>query len=210
MQISIQARGVKRSDRFETYVEQKADKIAQLSDRAQTFEVKVTNVSDKKPSLGERVELTVVAPGPVVRAESEGGDRFSAFDLALGKLTERLRRSKDRRKPAKGRPAPSLADIAAATADLPVADEAELAGTPTPAQLAAEQAEHGEVISPVVVRHKEVPAERITAEEAVDQMELVGHDFYLFEDVETGKASVVYRRKGWNYGVIRLGDPEDD
>ncbi|KAB1661241.1 ribosome-associated translation inhibitor RaiA [Pseudoclavibacter sp. CFCC 13796] len=193
MQISVLARGVKNSDRFENYVDQKADKVTQLSDRAQRFEVKVSNISDKTPDLGERVELTVIAPGPVIRAEAEGGDRFSAFDQALGKLSERLRRSKDRRKISKGRPNRVQVSVDAGVV-VPDASAATDAGVD-------EQPE-----SPLVIRRKEFPAERLSPEQAVDRMELVGHDFYLFEDVETGKSSVVYRRKGYNYGVIALGE----
>ena len=58
--------------------------------------------------------------------------------------------------------------------------------------------------SPVVIRHKVFPAERMTKEDAVDRMELVGHDFFLFIDAATDRPSVVYRRTGWDYGVIGL------
>jgi ribosomal subunit interface protein len=190
MQVNVLARGVKKSQRFEDVVEQKSKRVEQLADRAQRFDVKVSNISDKTPDLGERVELTVVAPGPVVRAEAEGGDRFTAFDVALDKLTERLRRKKDRRKISKGRPAESVRG-----ADLGMV-------VPEPAGTAETGEETG--ASPVVIRHKEFPAVELTPEQAVDRMELVGHDFFLFQNVETGRPSVVYRRKGWNYGVISL------
>jgi hypothetical protein len=68
----------------------------------------------------------------------------------------------------------------------------------------ASQESGEEQYTPVVIRSKEFPAERLAVEDAVDQMELVGHDFFLFIEVETGRPSVVYRRKGWNYGVISL------
>ena len=58
--------------------------------------------------------------------------------------------------------------------------------------------------SPIEIRVKEFPASAMTKEEAVDHMELVGHDFFLFQDSETGKNAVVYRRKGYTYGVISL------
>ena len=64
--------------------------------------------------------------------------------------------------------------------------------------------------SPVVIRHKVFPTVRMTPEDAVDHMELVGHDFYLFVDAGTDRPSVVYRRKGWDYGVIALENPVDD
>jgi hypothetical protein len=66
------------------------------------------------------------------------------------------------------------------------------------------QNDDDEVYSPVVIRTKNFGAEWMTVEEAVDRMELVGHDFFLFVDVRTDHPSVVYRRKGWDYGVIAL------
>jgi hypothetical protein len=68
-----------------------------------------------------------------------------------------------------------------------------------------EQAEP-EAYNPVVIRSKEFAAEHLTIEDAVDRMELVGHDFFLFIETETNRPSVVYRRKGWDYGVIALRD----
>ena len=56
----------------------------------------------------------------------------------------------------------------------------------------------------MVIRVKSFDAEWMAVEEAVDRMELVGHDFFLFIDARTDKPSVVYRRKGWDYGVISL------
>ena len=58
--------------------------------------------------------------------------------------------------------------------------------------------------SPVVIRRKQFPSKRMTTRQAVDQMELVGHPFYLFVDAETDQCAVVYRRKGYDYGVISL------
>jgi hypothetical protein len=63
--------------------------------------------------------------------------------------------------------------------------------------------------TPVVIRTKVFPAEIMTTEDAVDRMELVGHDFFLFLEAGTGRPSVVYRRKGWDYGVIGLDEDLD-
>ena len=64
--------------------------------------------------------------------------------------------------------------------------------------------------SPVVIRQKVFPSTRMTQEDAVDHMELVGHDFFLFIDATTDRPSVVYRRNGWNYGVIGLEESADE
>lgn len=206
MDVHIHGRNVGITERFEDYVESKTEKVAGLLPKAQTFNVKVSRLSDKSPKHGDRVEITIVGPGPVIRAESDGNDKYTAFDIAYGRLLERVRRAKDRRKDRRGKGRTSLGD--AATNDFNVVDI-----TPAPIETvnavangeSVEAAPQGEEqYTPVVIRTKEFPAARISVEAAVDQMELVGHDFYLFVNEENDKASVVYRRKGWNYGVIAL------
>lgn len=212
MDVSIRGRNVGVTDRFQNYVGSKTDKIAVLMPKALTFEVKVSRLSDRSPQNGDRVEITIVGPGPVIRAESAGTDKYTAFDIAYGRVLERIRRSKDRRKHHRGKGRTSLAEATAD--DFEVVDL-----TPAPLEtieavstgnipVIGEDTElpEGETYTPVVIRQKEFPAERLTIDEAVDQMELVGHDFFLFVERETGHPSVVYRRKGWNYGVISLTD----
>src|SRR5699024_4431698 len=75
----------------------------------------------------------------------------------------------------------------------------------------AEQArleQNGDV--PVTIRRKVFPTQKMTLDDAIDNMELVGHDFYLFIDEETELPSVAYRRRGWSYGVIAMGDEESE
>ncbi|WP_461638636.1 ribosome hibernation-promoting factor, HPF/YfiA family [Leucobacter sp. BZR 635] len=205
MDVSIHGRNVEITDRFEQYVESKTEKVAGLLPKAQAFEVRVSRLSDKSPKHGDRVEITLIGPGPVIRAESTGPDKYSAYDIAYGRVLERIRRSKDRAHDRRGRGRISLGDAAAN-------DFAEVGVQPASGEI-LDAVSNGSVpvtgeaekaYSPVVIRSKEFPAERLAVEEAVDQMELVGHDFFLFIDVETAKPSVVYRRKGWNYGVISL------
>jgi len=210
MDVTIQGRNVGITDRFEDYVESKTEKVAGLLPKAQTFNVKVARLSDKSPKHGDRVEITIVGPGPVIRAESDGNDKYTAFDIAYGRLLERVRRAKDRRKDRRGRGRTSLQDAASNdfnVIDVTPASAEALNGGATNAEVHADEIRE-ESYSPVVIRTKEFPATRLTVEEAVDQMELVGHDFFLFVDASNDQTSVVYRRKGWNYGVITLGDEE--
>lgn len=208
MDVKIQGLNVDITDRFENYVESKTDKVAGLLPKAQSLEVKVSRVSDRSPQNGDRIEITLIGPGPVIRAESDGNDKYTAFDIAYGRLLERIRRDKDRRRNRRGRGRVSLGDAVAndfsgvdvTPAPLEVIDAVSNGHTPTTEDAAEES------YSPVVIRSKEFPATRLTVDEAVDQMELVGHDFFLFVEKESGKSSVVYRRKGWNYGVISLVD----
>ena len=210
MDVNIRGRGIGVTDRFENYVGSKTEKVSTLLPKAQSFDVKVSRLTDRSPQNGDRVEITVIGPGPVIRAESEGNDKYSAFDIAYGRVLERIRRLKDRKQDRRGRGRLSLGEASAH-------DFSEVDITPAPAEALAAVAngEHvdtdagsgaEEQYSPVVIRTKEFPAERLTTEEAVDQMELVGHDFFLFIETESGRPSVVYRRKGWNYGVISLSD----
>ncbi|MBP1327082.1 ribosomal subunit interface protein [Leucobacter exalbidus] len=208
MDVNIRGKNVGITDRFEDYVGTKSEKVAGLLPKAQKFEVKVSRLSDKSPQHGDVVEITLVGPGPVIRAESFGGDKYTAFDMAYGRVLERIRRMKDRRHDRRGAGRTSLGDAAAAGFEMvdvtPAPLEVLEAVAAGVAPLVTETEE--EIYSPVVIRTKEFPAESLSVDDAVDQMELVGHDFFLFVETESGKPSVVYRRKGWNYGVISLAE----
>ncbi|RFA22673.1 ribosome hibernation-promoting factor, HPF/YfiA family [Subtercola boreus] len=222
MEINITGRNLGITDRFRSYATEKAEKVSHLADRALALEVKVCRHSSANTSGGDdRVELTLIGPGPIVRAESAGSDKYVAFDLAIAKLLERIRRAKDRKKVHRGQHRPvSLREAAAAdftVTDLKPAEsevlERATAGGPAPETAEAGLAAAGsgvdeieEAWSPVVIRKKVFAAAPMTVDDALYLMELVGHDFYLFIDAETHRPSVVYRRKGWDYGVIGLDD----
>lgn len=213
MEITITGRNLGVTDRFREYATEKSEKIAHLAEKAIAFEVKVSRHHETRGSSGDdRVELTLIGPGPLVRAESNGSDKYVAFDLAIAKLIERIRQSKDRRKVHRGQHRPvslreasadgfSIVDITPVSPDVLAA----VATGEIPVQNA--QAEE-EDYSPVVIRRKVFTSTHMTVEEALDHMELVGHDFFLFIDAETDRPSVVYRRKGWDYGVIALEEEQ--
>ena len=208
METSIVGVGVGITDRFRGVVEEKALRIENLAPRAQRVEVKVTHRAYHNGRMeDETVELTVNGKGPVIRAEATDGDKFTALDLAVDKLCEQLRRAKDKRVDARNHPRgakfekgsgalqgidlqPASVDVlrAVATGEIPI--------------ITGNEEEEG--YTPVVIRTKEFHPEWMSVEEAVDRMELVGHDFFLFIDARTDHPSVVYRRKGWDYGVISL------
>lgn len=193
MEIAVVGRHVEVPERFRRHVEEKLAKVAQLAPRAQRIDVEITHEKNPRQSdSSERVELTVRGKGPVVRAEATADDPYAALDLASTKLLERLRRARDRRKDHhKGAvPAPAVAVEAA----------------PEPAE-AVEPDESPWADSPVVIREKFHHAEPMTLDDALYEMEMVGHDFFLFVDAETSLPSVAYRRRGWSYGVIRLDAP---
>lgn len=212
MDITITARNLGVTDRFKEYATEKAEKIGRLAERAIAFEVKVSRHGEGRGAAGEdRVELMLIGPGPLIRAEASGSDKYVAFDLAMAKLLERVRQYKDRRKVHRGNHRPvSLREATAAGFDVvdlkPASPEVldQVRTGEIPVQGAGGDSD-GEY-SPVVIRRKVFPATRMTPEEAVDHMELVGHDFFLFMDAATDRPSVVYRRKGWDYGVIGLDE----
>ncbi|CAO5242888.1 ribosome hibernation-promoting factor, HPF/YfiA family [Frankia sp. AgKG'84/4] len=230
MEIVVKGRHTVVPDRFRKHVEAKLAKLERLN--SQIIRVDVELSKEHNPRLADfcdRVELTVYSRGPVIRAEAAAADCYAALDLAAGKLAERLRRAADRRvrhhsnhagsKPAgitsvpleslmplEGtRPAgahhDATGDHVAGVASRPVvaAPVDEVASV----QRQADQ-DGGPNEAPLVVREKTHQADAMTLEEALSNMELVGHDFYLFLDVDLGLPSVVYRRVGYDYGVIRL------
>jgi ribosomal subunit interface protein len=209
MEINISTRNLQVSDRFKDYVSDRAPKVSQLSNRATALNIKVTRFDHSKNSGPEdRVELTVLEPGHVIRAEAQASDKFAAFDIAFGKLSERLRRASDRLKVHRGRhrnlSASELSSSDFATLDItPVS--ADVLVPLAKDNLVEEQSPQPDLgQSPVVIRRKEFPSVSMSVDDALYHMELVGHDFYLFLDEESARPSVVYRRKGWDYGVISL------
>jgi len=215
MEISVNGMGLGITDRFRDYATEKAQKVENLAERALAFEVKVSRHNEKNGSSGDdRVELTLVGPGPLVRAESTGTDKYVAFDLALDKLVERLRRAKDRHKVHRGRHRPTslreAADGGFSVVDVTPADAAVLEKVRTGAIDVVDQPEAEEPWSPVVIRRKVFASVPMTVDDALYYMELVGHDFYLFIDAASGRPSVVYRRKGWDYGLIGLDDDAEE
>ena len=214
MEITVTGRNLGVTDRFREYAIEKAEKVDHLAERAIAFEIKVSRHHETRGSSGEdRVELTLVGPGPLVRAEAAASDKYAAFDLAMGKLVERIRQSKDRKKVHRGQHRPvSLREASAegfSGVDIVPASPEVIERVVTgeiPVQLAnPDEAEY----TPVVIRRKVFPSSHMTVEDALDHMELVGHDFFLFIDAATDRPSVVYRRKGWDYGVISLEEQEE-
>lgn len=206
MEIVVTGRHVNVSDRLREYVSEKLDKVTVLEPRVQRVEVLVSHETNpRQAKTSERVEITCRSKGPVIRAEARHDDRQSAVDLAVDKLMERLRRAHDKRKVHRGRKSP--VSVAEATASLAQADE-----STEPVSATAEDAPDlfGAVgNSPIEVREKVHSSEPMTLEDALREMELVGHDFYLFHDRDTDRPSVVYRRRGWSYGVIHLETEPD-
>ncbi len=201
MEITVTGRHVQVSDRFRQTLSDKLTKVELYAPHTQRIDVVVSHEASRSaPKGSERIEITCLAKGPVIRAEAYADDKYAALDLALDKLSERLRRAGDRRKVARRRGGPGIQD---ATTGLDVANLAPAA----PAEVAA--ADQGNGLpdageSPIQVREKAHSSVPMTLDQALYSMEMVGHDFFLFHDKDTNQPSVVYKRRGWEYGVLRL------
>ncbi len=205
MEIVVVGRHVEVPERFRRHVEDKLAKVTQLAPRAMRVDVEVTHEKNPRLSeISERVELTVRGKGPVVRAEASADDPYAALDAATTKLIERLRRARDRRKDHHKDTPPVPVDVP--PVELAPSDDG-LDGEPAPAVPGGDAVESTWGDSPVVIREKLHQAQPMTLDDALYEMEMVGHDFYLFIDAETALPSVAYRRRGWSYGVIRLDAP---
>lgn len=206
MEIVVTGRHVQVPDRFREQLDERLAKVSALAPKVHRVDVVVTHERVARGS--ERVEITCHAKGPVIRAEACLDDKFAALDAAVDKLMERLRRVHDKRQVNRGRRAQqamtqnrALQDGLVDSAPAPDSDSDE----------GADLDRFGAVgDSPIEVREKVHTAAPMTLEDALNQMELVGHDFFLFHDSETDRPSVVYRRRGWSYGVLHLETAVDD
>jgi ribosomal subunit interface protein len=197
--IVVKGRNVEVPEHYREHVADKLSKIERYDQKLIRVDVELFHERNPRQSDNcQRVEITVATRGPVVRAEACAQDFYAALDCAISKLDSRLSRAADRRRVHRGRHAP--VSVAAATAGLP---------TDLPSLTPAEEpafalSEHDDNQPWRIVREKEHPADPMTVDDALYQMELVGHDFYLFHDKESGRPSVVYRRRGYDYGILSL------
>jgi ribosomal subunit interface protein len=219
--IVVKGRNVEVPAHYRQHVAGKLHKVERYDGKIIRVDVELFHEKNPRQSGNcQRVEITCVSRGPVVRAEACASDFYSALDLAITKLDARLRRFADRRRIHRGRRAP--VSVAAATSGLEVASEDLVAATMA-AQNAAASLNGGPPENSAdysylddgridesdeqpwhIVREKEHPTEPMTVDDALFQMEMVGHDFFLFMDKESGRPSVVYRRRAYDYGVIAL------
>jgi ribosomal subunit interface protein len=209
--ILVRGRNVEVPDHFRLHVGEKLQRVERFDHKIIRVDVELYHERNPRQSGScQRVEITCKSRGPVVRSEACAADFYSALDFAVTKIESRLRRSADRRRVHHGMRTPT--SVAVATSAIVPGEAAPPEGIngSAPAEGHASTAVlegtgSAENDGPGrIVREKEHPAKPMTIDQALLEMELVGHDFYLFSDADTGQPSVVYRRKGYDYGVIRL------
>ncbi|MER7846814.1 ribosome-associated translation inhibitor RaiA [Kitasatospora sp. NPDC096077] len=208
MDIVVKGRKTEVPKRFREHVAEKLEKVQKFDGKVISLDVEVSKEHNpRQADRSDRVEITLRTRGPVIRAEAAAGDPYAALDLASAKLDAQLRKSADRRRVhkggANGRTPISVAEATAALAALPetTAPEGATNGAVRKTMMGSLEVE-GE--GPLVVREKTHSAAPMALDQALYEMELVGHDFYLFVEKDSGLPSVVYRRHGYHYGVIHV------
>ncbi|TDD53451.1 ribosome-associated translation inhibitor RaiA [Kribbella antibiotica] len=205
MDVVVKGHHCEVSDRFRQYVEEKLERIEKVDHRVLRCEVEVSQ--EKNPRQHDRamrVELTMYTKGPVVRAEACGETKQAAFDVCLDRLSSQVRKAADRRRVHGGRTPEGLRALNAkqpVTGNAPVLED-----TAAEDEVATYKVGSLTVTGdgPLVMREKTHTAKPMSLDQALYELELVGHDFYLFVDADDNQPSVVYRRRGYDYGVIRL------
>ena len=199
-EVVVTGRNVEIPDHFRVYVAEKLSRLERFDRTIYLFDVELDHERNRRQRKNcQHVEITARGRGPVVRGEGCADSFYGALESAVCKLESRLRRSKDRRKIHYGDKTP--VSLAEATAIGPLPETPGRADTDAPETDGATLDDH---VPGRIVRTKEHPATPMTVDDALSQMELVGHDFFLFHDKETDRPSVVYRRHAYDYGLIRL------
>ena len=202
MDVVVTGRHCELSDRFRSHVSEKLSRLEKHDHRIIRVQVEVEKERNpRQADRAVRLELTAFSKGPVIRAEAAAEDKMSALDLALDKMAAQMRRAADRRRVHHGRHTPVSVGEALAEVQ-PSEDAAAGDGVVTVERQVGPITVTGD--GPLVVREKSHPASPMTLDQALYEMELVGHDFYLFVDKDNDRPAVVYRRKGYDYGVISL------
>src|SRR3954467_11411303 len=201
MDVVVTSRHCEITDRYRSHVEEKLARLEKHDHRIMRVQVEVEcEANPRQRDRAVRLELTAYSKGPVIRAEASAGDKMAALHMALEQMGPQMRRAAARRRVHRGRHSPVSVGQA-------------LAGVDDGAETSTDDGQVGErqvgPISvtgdgPLVVREKVHPASPMMLDQALYEMELVGHDFFLFVDKENDRPSVVYRRRGYDYGVIAL------
>jgi len=179
MELIVKGKNVEVTDRLREYVEQKIGKLDRYLPSISEAWVELSSEETKAAQDRQVCQVTVRSNGTILRAEERSDDMFSAIDTVLDKMYRQIARYKGKRKN-RWRGAGSMME------PLPIA-----------------MGEESEEEARSIVRVKRFPMTPMNPEEAVEQMELLGHDFFVFFNGEEGRINVLYRRKGGNYGLLQ-------
>jgi ribosomal subunit interface protein len=197
-EVVVKGRNVEVPEHFRVYVSEKLSRLERFDRTIYLFDVELDHERNRRQRKNcQHVEITARGRGPIVRGEACADSFYAALESAVCKLESRLRRSKDRRKVHYGDKTPlSLAQATALNEPLATSEADDAAQADG---VALEDHAPGRI-----VRTKDHPAKPMSVDDALYEMELVGHDFFLFHDKHSDKPCVVYRRHAYDYGLIRL------
>ncbi len=189
MDLNVKSRNGKLSEHQRRHIEEKLGKLTRFLDSIKSVTVEVS--TEQRRDAGEiyRVQATLQADrGVILRAEEHANDLFTAIDEVQEILQRQITRYKEKhwRRGKLRRQAGKFVEV-----------EPVVEATPEPV-VAVEE----DVYRPEIVRMKEFTLRPMFTDEAVEQMELLGHTFFVFRDADTQQISVIYRRKDGNYGLI--------
>ena len=206
MEIVVRGRNVEVPEHYRQHVEDKVGQSDRFDGKLKILRIDVELFHEKNPRQSgkcQRVEITLRGKGPVIRAEAAAPDFYAALDLAAAKLDHRLRKAADRRRVHHGRRTPASVRVGGSAPD---ADVLESFDRDRQLEEGPQVTDLDEHLPGRIVREKHHPAIPMHVDQALHEMELVGHDFYLFLCADTGQPTVVYRRHAYDYGLIRLVD----
>ena len=177
MRLQVKGRNLEVSEQIRQYAEEKMGKLDRLVSDPTRVELELA--VEKNPSIAENhvAEATVWTKGPTLRARESSSDMKASIDQLVGKLERQVKRYREKRRVAPRR-------------------HARDGGVPMEQPVELEESETA------IVKTKQFSVSPMSAEEAVLQLELVGHDFFVFRNAETDTINVVYRRRDGNFGLI--------
>lgn len=189
MDVQIKAKNLRLTDALQEYIQKRTEKLDKIDQKVvdAKFEVR----SERTRSGGEQIiaQFTIATKDAILRTEEKNRDVHAAIDLAVQRMERQIRRFRDKRIFNRRRQ-----QQLAAEAGTP-------AGLTLDGELLTEEAE--EVPSELLVRRKRFKIQPMGTEEAIEQMELLGHDFFVFFDPDEAQINVLYRRRDGRYGVIQ-------
>lgn len=187
MKLKVHGRNIEVTDWIHQYVEKKVERLERYLPQAREAKAELVYSETRAAADRYTAQLTIWANGQIMRAEESTEDIFASIDAIVDKMSRQIERYKGRRFKNKRRVA------AAGAAD------ADLAATILPEEAEVDAEENlGRV-----VRTKRFLVQPMTQEEAIEQMELLGHDFFVFFSVDADAMNVLYRRKDGNYGLLQ-------
>lgn len=190
MQLTVKGRNIEVTDRLRSYVDKKIGRLERFLPETAEARVELAEEASQKASQRQVAQVTVRSNGTLLRAEERSNDIYAAIDAVTDKLHRQIRRYKGKRRRKMER----------AQAAAVAAEEFEL--TDLVEQLEGAEEEEG-FFEGRIVRTKRFPMAPMAAEEAIEQMELLGHDFFVFFNVAEDAVNVLYRRSDGNYGLLQ-------